>query len=129
MDRDALVAIGDIGEITADYIIDFFAHPQTRELIDSLKAAGVVTANEEAEMQSSLLEGLTFVITGTLEGMSRDEASELIEANGGKTSGSVSKKTSYVLAGEKAGSKLIKAQSLGVPVISLDELLKMIEQE
>ena len=129
VDRDALVAIGDIGEITADYIIDFFAHPQTRELIDSLKAAGVVTANEEAEMQSSLLEGLTFVITGTLEGMSRDEASELIEANGGKTSGSVSKKTSYVLAGEKAGSKLIKAQSLGVPVISLDELLKMIEQE
>ncbi len=127
--REVLVAIGDIGEITADYIIDFFAHPQTRRLIDDLKAAGVVTANEEAEMQSSQLEGLTFVITGTLEGMSRDEASALIEANGGKTSGSVSKKTSYVLAGEKAGSKLTKAQSLGVPVISLDELLKMIEEK
>ena len=80
-------------------------------------------------MQSSLLEGLTFVITGTLAGMSRDETSALIEANGGKTAGSVSKKTSYVLAGEKAGSKLTKAQSLGIPVISLDELLKMIEQE
>lgn len=129
VEREALIAIGDIGEITADYIIDFFAHPQTRELIDALKAVGVVTAEQPGEVQSDLLAGLTFVITGTLDGMSRDEASALIEKNGGKTSGAVSKKTSYVLAGEKAGSKLTKAQTLGLPIISLDELLKMIKQK
>lgn len=129
VEREALIAIGDIGEITADYIIDFFAHPQTRELIDALKAVGVVTAEQPGEVQSDLLAGLTFVITGTLDGMSRDEASALIEKNGGKTSGAVSKKTSYVLAGEKAGSKLTKAQTLGLPIISLDEFLKMIKQK
>ena len=81
---------------------------------------------DEVSLESNSLEGKTFVITGTLENMSRDEAGALIEKNGGKVSSSVSAKTDYLLAGEKAGSKLTKANALGVPVISLNELLEMV---
>ena len=81
---------------------------------------------DEVSLESNSLEGKTFVITGTLENMSRDEAGALIEKNGGKVSSSVSVKTDYLLAGEKAGSKLTKANALGVPVISLNELLEMV---
>ena len=94
-----------------------------------LKELGVNLEAQNAEQNnlSDKLEGLTFVITGTLEGMTRDEAKALIIANGGKASGSVSKKTSYLLAGENPGSKLTKAQELGVKVITLNELNVMLE--
>ena len=124
--EEELTAIEDIGEITAKFIRDYFSHPQALELVRRLKEAGVLTESERKGKAEGTLSGLTFVITGTLPGMTRSEATELIEANGGKTASSVSKKTSYVLAGEEAGSKLDKARSLGVPVISLDQLRAMI---
>ena len=124
-DADTLCSIDDVGEITARYIVNYFAHPQTRVLIDRLKSAGVVTAYESEAVDDNLA-GLTFVLTGTLPTMKRDEASALIEAHGGKVSGSVSKKTAYVVAGSDAGSKLTKAQALGIPVIGEDELMRML---
>lgn len=131
---DAIAAVGDaeltlvsdIGDITAECIHEYFAHPQAAELIAKLKAAGVVTVQAVKIAVGGALEGLSFVLTGTLPGMSRDEASELIVRNGGKVASSVSKKTSYVLAGSDAGSKLEKAKSLGVPVIGLEELYRLI---
>ena len=130
LDGETLSQIPDIGEVTAEYITSFFSHPQTRELIDQLKAVGVNTvylgaaADEAAE--NGIFSGKTFVLTGTLPTMTRDEAEALIEKHGGKCSSSVSKKTDYVLAGEKAGSKLDKAQALGITVISEQELLDLI---
>ena len=118
-------AINDIGEITAAAIVDFFSSEKTRTLCEKLKALGLKT-DAAAEEKLSTLEGLTFVLTGTLPTMTRDEASAIIKKNGGKVSGSVSKKTSFVLAGEEAGSKLTKAKDLGVPVISEEEFLKMV---
>ena len=94
-------------------------------LIDRLKSAGVVTAYESETVDDNLA-GLTFVLTGTLPTMKRDDASARIEAHGGKVSGSVSKKTAYVVAGSDAGSKLTKAQALGIPVIGEDELMRML---
>jgi DNA ligase (NAD+) len=123
---EELCAIEDFGEITAKCVVDFFSHPQNRELCIRLIEAGVVT-EATAKPTDNLFEGLTFVLTGTLPTMSRDEASKLIKAKGGKVSGSVSKKTSYVVAGEAAGSKLTTAQSLGVKIIDEAELLGMIE--
>ena len=123
-----LCEIDDIGEITAQSIVDFFARPESRLLADKLIAAGVLTEST-AESKGDKLSGMTFVITGTLPTMKRDEASALISSNGGKVSGSVSKKTSYVVAGEEAGSKLTKAKELGVAVISEEQLLKMINQD
>ncbi len=124
--KEELTEINDIGEVSADYIIDFFSHPNTRELIDRLKECGVVTCYEEEEKKSNIFEGLTFVLTGKLPTMSRDEAGRLIESCGGKISSSVSKKTDYVLAGDDAGSKLTKAESLGVKIIDEETLLKKI---
>ena len=121
-----LCAVDDIGEITAEYVVNFFSHPQTSELIAKLKAAGVNTTYENA-VTDTRFSGMTFVLTGTLPTMKRDEASALIERFGGKTSGSVSKKTTYVLAGEEAGSKLTKAQSLGVTVIDEETFLEMLK--
>lgn len=125
--KESLVAIPDFGEITADCVIDYFSHPQTSELIEKLKAYGVVTSYE-IEKTDTRFAGLTFVLTGTLPHLSRDEAAAIIERHGGKTSSSVSAKTSYVVAGEKAGSKLVKAQTLGVQVIDEEALLKMAEE-
>ena len=119
-------AIEDIGGITAAALVDFFADESTRELCDRLTSIGLV-CEAVAEKPADTLAGLTFVLTGTLPTMSRDEASELIKRAGGKVSGSVSKKTSYVVAGEEAGSKLTKAQSLGVPVIDEAALLEMLK--
>ena len=127
-DRETLCAIEDIGTVTADSIIGYFANPEVRVLIDRLKACGVKTTYETA-VQGASLAGKTFVLTGTLPSMSRDEASALIEANGGKVTSSVSKKTSYVVAGAEAGSKLTKAESLGIPILSQDELLAMVNTE
>ena len=117
--------INDIGEITAAALVEFFANPETVELINRLKDVGVAM-EAVGEERGNLFEGLTFVFTGTLPTMSRDEASAIAKKNGGKVSGSVSKKTSYVVVGEEAGSKLTKAKELGVPVITEEEFLKML---
>ena len=125
--REDILTIPDFGEITADCVVDYFSHKQNRELCERLKEAGLLT---EAVKQaaSDKFEGLAFVLTGTLPTLTRDEASEMISAQGGKVSGSVSKKTSFVVAGEAAGSKLTKAQSLGVKIIDEDELIRMINE-
>ena len=122
---EALVAVPDVGEITAEGLYQYFRDEKNIEIIEKLKAAGVRMEAEE-NTQGDRFAGLTFVVTGTLPTMGRSEAQELIEKNGGKVSGSVSKKTSYVLAGEAAGSKLTKAQELGITIISEEELLKML---
>lgn len=121
-----LCAIDDIGEITAAAVVNFFAMPETRDLIDRLEAAGVVTSLPESETLPQIFAGMTFVLTGTLPTLSRDAASEMIRARGGKAAGSVSKKTTFVLAGDAAGSKLDKAHSLGIPVIDEAEFLARI---
>lgn len=121
-----LCQINDIGEITAKNVVNYFSHPQTRTLVDKLKNAGVKTTFD-ANVEDNRFEGMTFVLTGTLPTMKRDEASAIIEKFGGKTSGSVSKKTTYVLAGEEAGSKLTKAKELGIKIISENDLLEMIK--
>lgn len=127
--EEELTAVSDIGAVTAGFIREYFSHPQALELVCRFKEAGLVTEAERKEKTEGSLTGLTFVITGTLPGMTRPEATELIEANGGKCASSVSKKTSYVLAGDDAGSKLEKARTLGVPVITLDELRAMISEK
>ena len=117
----------DVGEITAKSIYEFFREEQPIDLINKLKLAGVNMESLEEENTDNRFEGKTFVLTGALSKYSRDEASDIIEKLGGKTSGSVSKKTSYVLAGEDAGSKLTKAQNLGVTVITEEEFEEMIK--
>ena len=119
------LAVDDIGEITAGALVEFFASPETRALCERLSELGVKT-DAVGEERGSLFEGLTFVLTGTLPTMTRDEASAIVKANGGKVSGSVSKKTSYVLAGEEAGSKLTKAQALGVKIIDEEQFMNMV---
>ncbi len=122
-----LCEIEDFGEITANCVVNFFTHPQNIELCERLIAAGLLTEST-AKPADDLFRGLTFVLTGTLPTMSRDEAGERIKAAGGKVSGSVSGKTSFVVAGEAAGSKLTKARTLGVPVIDEETLLRMIDE-
>ncbi|HCG68458.1 MAG TPA: DNA ligase (NAD(+)) LigA [Clostridiales bacterium] len=122
---DELCSIEDFGDITARCVLNFFSHPQNIELCRRLTAAGLVTESTAKKADDSLA-GQTFVLTGTLPNMTRDEASALIKAHGGKVSGSVSKKTSYVVAGEEAGSKLTKARELGVAVIDEAALLSML---
>lgn len=125
-DKDSLVAVQDIGEISAEGIYNFFNDEGNRALLQRLKDLGLTFAKAETGNTGSALSGLTFCITGTLEGMSRSDAENLIESNGGKPVSSVSKKTSYLLMGADAGSKERKARELGVPIISLDELKDMI---
>ena len=122
---EELTAVEDIGEVTARSILEWFGSAQSRHLLSRLREAGV---NMEAAEQGSdqRFAGLTFVLTGALERFTRDEAAQRIEALGGKVSGSVSKKTSYVVAGEAAGSKLRKAQELGVSVLTEEEFLAML---
>ena len=122
---EELCAMEDFGEITAKCVVDYFSHPQNLELCKRFIEAGLLT-EAVAKPTDNLFEGMTFVLTGTLPTMSRDEASKLIKSRGGKVSGSVSKKTSYVVAGEAAGSKLTNAQNLGIPIIDEDGLLKML---
>ena len=122
---EELVAVGDIGLITANGINEFFSDPEEMRIVNDLKSFGLNFEAQETESLGNELEGKAFCITGTLAGMTRDEASALIEAHGGKVVSSVTGKTSYLLAGENAGSKLSKAQSLNVPVISLAELQEM----
>ncbi len=122
---EELCGIQDFGLITAECVVNYFSHPQNVALCERLVAAGCLTVSTAAP-KGEKFAGLTFVLTGTLPTMSRDEASERIKAEGGKVSGSVSKKTHYVVAGEAAGSKLTKARELGVNVIDEETLLKML---
>lgn len=124
---EELVAIPDFGEITAACVVNFFTHPQNLELCRKLEEAGVSTLST-AKPADTLFSGLTFVITGTLPTLDRKAAENLIRDMGGKAAGSVSKKTSFVVAGDAAGSKLTKARELGVPVIDEKTLFEMIEQ-
>ena len=126
--QEELEAIEGIGPGTAVNVITWFANEKNRAILDKLRAAGLNFAIERLETGDSppVLDGLTFVITGTLPSMSRDGAKAFIEANGGKVTGSVSKKTNYLLAGEKAGSKLTKAEALGVPVLDEDGLKQLL---
>ena len=123
---EELTQVDDIGAITAQSIVDWFASPQSQHLIARLKEAGVnMQAEQKGEDQR--FAGKTFVLTGTLDRFTRAEATKMIEDRGGKAAGSVSKKTTYVVAGEAAGSKLRKAQELGVPVLTQEEFLVLME--
>lgn len=123
---DEINNIDGFGEIMADSVVQYFSLDSTKRLIDELKSLGLKMKPSEQKRGGGVFEGKTFVLTGTLPTMSRKEASKIIEDNGGKTSSSVSKKTDYVLAGDSAGSKLTKAQSLGIKILSEEELLEMI---
>ena len=125
---EELSMIDDIGPIVANSIREFFLEEQTIDLVSKLKTAGVNMNSLEEESEDNRFEGKTFVLTGSLEEFTRNEASEIIERLGGKTSGTVSKKTDYVLAGEDAGSKLTKAQNLGVTIITEAEFKEMLER-
>ena len=127
-DRESLTAIDSFGEVMADSLLSFFAQDENRMMIAQLASLGVnMTCFDRPA--SDRLAGLTFVLTGTLPSLTRSEAASLIEGQGGKVSGSVSKKTSYVVAGEEAGSKLTKAQGLGVPVLDEAGLLTLLEEK
>ncbi len=126
---EELQEVDDIGEVSADCIRRFFADEKNRQQVERLKQAGLNMECKESAGEDQRFAGLTFVITGTLPNMDRKEAAVMIENFGGKVTGSVSKKTNYLLAGENAGSKLTKAQTLGISVISEDELLQMIQEK
>ena len=123
---EELTEINDVGEITARCIVEYMASEQAKDLIGRLKEAGV-NMTSTAELVDNRFEGMTFVLTGTLERFDRKAAQALIEERGGKAAGSVSKRTTYVVAGEAAGSKLKKAQELNIPILSEDEFAKMLE--
>ena len=125
---EELSQLDDVGNIMAESIYQFFKQPQTIDLIQKLNDANVNMIEETDESVNEKFAGMTFVLTGTLENYTREEASDIIEKLGGKVSSSVSKKTTYVLAGEEAGSKLTKAQSLGVNIITENEFEKMLEE-
>lgn len=127
--KDELLAVDEIGSKMADTIYDFFRNPKNVEFIERLKHAGVnMVSKDSTSTKPKIFAGLTFVLTGTLSGYTRNEATAIIEELGGKVSGSVSRKTSYVLAGQEAGSKLAKAEQFGVKIISEDEFNEMINQ-
>ena len=121
--------IDGFGSVMAESVESYFRLDSTAELVAQLKELGLKMKPSEQKPQGGVFEGKTFVLTGTLPTMKRSEASKLIEKHGGKTSSSVSKKTSYVLAGEEAGSKLTKAQTLGIPILTEEEFLKMLPQD
>ena len=122
--REELTRMDDVGEIVADSIVGFFDDPANRRLVDALLAAGVSPRWEQKDTSGGAFAGMTVVVTGTLASMGRSEAEEAIRDAGGKAAGSVSKKTGLVVAGENAGSKLAKAQALGVEVIGEEEFLR-----
>ena len=125
---EELMQLPDFGDVVARDITEYFAKPENRAMIEELGNLGVNLVSKAAgSRKDDRFAGKTFVLTGTLPTMTRDEASAIIESYGGKCAGSVSKKTSYVLAGEAAGSKLTKAQELGIPVISEADLLEMVK--
>lgn len=121
-------ALDDFGEIMAKSVVDFFSKEQTKKLIQKLENAGVNLKGNKKELSSNKLKDKIFVVTGSFDDYSRNDITKLIEENSGKVSGSVSKKTSFLVAGENAGSKLSKAESLGIPVISIEKLKEMIKE-
>ena len=121
-----LIQIEGLGPILVQNIVDWFADENNQRILEKMRAAGVNMAAEKKEAASSILADLTFVLTGTLPTLTRDEATALIEAHGGKVTSSVSKKTSYVLVGESPGSKANKAASLGIPILSEDDLKSLV---
>lgn len=125
--EEELVAVDDVGEITAQSLLEWFASPQSQHLISALREAGVSFESREQPIGEKLA-GKSIVLTGTLSRYSRSEAKQLLEAQGAKVTGSVSKKTSYVVAGEAAGSKLTRAQELGVPVLTEEEMIALLEE-
>jgi DNA ligase (NAD+) len=128
-DVEALRAVSDVGPVVAASIAQFFAEPHNREVIEQLRAAGVRWAEHAGDLaHEAPAKGKTFVLTGTLPNLSRDEAAALIEAAGGKVSGSVSRKTDFVVAGAEAGSKLAKAQELGVTILDEARLRELLNQ-
>lgn len=122
-----ILEVDDIGPVVAQSILSFLSDPLNRELIEQLRAAGIHWQEQAVDRQTRHLAGQTFVLTGTLPTLKRDQAQAMIEAAGGKVAGSVSKKTSFVVAGDEAGSKLAKAEELGVPVIDENGLMKLLE--
>lgn len=126
---ETITAIPDFGGIMAESVVNYFSHPQTGLLIDSLEECGVILTGETSvQGQKQPLAGKIFVLTGTLPTLKRSEAQALIEKAGGKVTSSVSKNTSYLLAGDAAGSKLDKAKELGIPQISEEEFLGMLAE-
>lgn len=123
---DELTSINEIGERIAESIIEFFSNPSEREIIDRLRKAGLNLESEFASGTTNEFEGMTFVLTGELQSITRREAEELIEKRGGKAAGSVSKKTTYVVAGANAGSKLQKAEELGITILSEEDFRNML---
>lgn len=122
-----LIEVEDMGEIMAQSVVEFFSQPQSIDLIQKLEQQGVNMAEETTNIVDNRFENMTFVLTGGLDNYTRDEAEKIIESFGGKTSSSVSKKTTYVLAGEGGGSKLTKAQELGINIISEQDFINMIK--
>jgi DNA ligase (NAD+) len=126
-DAAQLIRVPDVGPIVAASIVHFFGEPHNREVIAQLRAAGVCwPEGEPLALASAALGGKTFVLTGTLPSLTRETAKELIEAQGGKVAGSVSKKTHYVVAGAEAGSKLDKARELGIPILDETQFLEIL---
>jgi DNA ligase (NAD+) len=127
-EKEELLQVEEIGEKMADTIYDFFRNDRNISFINKLAAAGVNMVSKAVDStKPQIFASMTFVLTGTLSKYKREEAAQIIESFGGKVSGSVSKKTTYVLAGEDAGSKLVKAQQLGVNIIDEEEFMKMIQ--
>jgi len=122
---DDLLLVNDVGPVVADSILSFMSEPHNREVIEQLLISGIEFQQEE-RIASVDLSGKTFVLTGTLPTLSRDQAKELLEAAGAKVAGSVSQKTSFVVAGTEAGSKLDKATELGIPILDEAALLKLL---
>ncbi|MFY9724154.1 MAG: helix-hairpin-helix domain-containing protein, partial [Bryobacteraceae bacterium] len=124
---EQLQSVEEVGPKVAESIVQYFREPRNRELVDRLRAAGLDFTYVSERPAGGPLKGLTFVLTGALPTLSRDQAKALIERAGGKVAGSVSKKTSYVVAGEDAGSKLDKARALGISVVDERELRRLLE--
>jgi len=125
--EEELTQIPDVGAVTAASIVHWFAQPQSQHIIQRLREAGVNFESKRV-ITDARFAGMTFVLTGALSKFTREEATEKIELFGGKASGSVSKKTSYVVVGENAGSKERKARELGIPILSEDQFLEMISE-
>jgi DNA ligase (NAD+) len=126
---DELQRAEEVGPKVAESVFQFFHEPRNQELVERLRAAGLKFEYEAKRKKGGALHGMTFVLTGALPNLSREDATRVIEAAGGKVNGSVSRKTSYVVAGEEAGSKLDKARVLGVAVIDERELLEMVGRQ
>ena len=125
--REEISAIDGIGEIIGDSVADWFEVDWHREVVERWEAAGVRMADEVADRPDQVLEGLTVVVTGSLEDLTRDSAKEAVISRGGKAAGSVSKKTDYVVVGENAGSKATKAEELGLPILDEDGFKRLLE--